>query len=113
MKIISEFARNYRIPFFTWSQLNESGLEKKKIKRTKKDNKYQKIIFFESSQSDAYEEEQENIRLTFLSRDNKVYNSEVIFNLKPDLSSALYKLVDYYKWSRIYYIYNHEKGNLN
>ena len=114
--MISQLAKKYRIPFFTWSQLNESKNLKghMAVERFKKDTNSQKIIFvdFLKNKNEQVEEE-ERVRLTFLSRDNKAVYSDVEINLKPDLSNSLYKLIEHYKWTRIYYIYNHEKGKIN
>ncbi len=33
--------------------------------------------------------------------------------LKPDITPALISLIEYYKWSRIYYIYNYDQGIFN
>jgi hypothetical protein len=113
MKMISQLAKKYRIPFFTWSQSNESksANETTTVKRVKKNKNSQKIIFVDLlKKKNEPVVEEERVKLTFLSRQNNAVNSDVQIDLKPDLSNALYKLIEHFEWTRIYYIYNHEKG---
>ena len=82
--LISSLTNKYKIPYITWSPFGKYKLETPKSK-----------IKYNIEESISLEE----------SLSNQLF-------MRPDFVPALIKLIEFYKWSPIYYIYNYEQGNL-
>lgn len=116
MNTITYLTKRYRIPFFTWSHIIQSNaieIDKKFIKRIKRDENSQRIAFIDlvKNQTPEYEIKENEYPTYVLTDQIRSEGSDVQFHLRPDLSLIILKLIQYHKWSEFFYIYNHEKGN--